>query len=52
MCGRGMRNILLSPLVARCIKTIYVCIWRMYVFMSVVVSVWGLWECLLFSGSS
>ena len=36
-----MRSILLLPLVARCIETIDVCIWRMFVFMSVVVNVWG-----------
>ena len=36
-----MRSILLLPLVARCIETIYVCIWRMLVCMSVVVIVWG-----------
>ena len=36
-----MRSILLLPLVARCIETIDVCIWRMFVFMSVVVIVWG-----------
>ena len=36
-----MRSILLLPLVARCIETIYVCIWRMYVMMSVLVTVWG-----------
>ena len=30
-----MRSILLLPLVARCLETIYVCIWRMFVFMSV-----------------
>ena len=41
MCGGGVRGILLLPLVARCIKTIDVCIWRMFVFMSVVVTVWG-----------
>ena len=41
MCGRGMRSILLLPLVARCLETIDVCIWRMFVFMSVVVIVWG-----------
>ena len=41
MCGGGMRSILLLPLVARCIETIDVCIWRMFVFMSVVVTVWG-----------
>ena len=28
-------------LVARCLETIDVCIWRMFVFMSVVVTVWG-----------
>ena len=27
--------------VARCLETIDVCIWRMFVFMSVVVTVWG-----------
>ena len=41
MCGVGVRSILLVPLVARCIKTIDVCIWRMFVFMSVVAIVWG-----------
>ena len=30
-----------SHLVARCLETIDVCIWRMFVFMSVVVAVWG-----------
>ena len=34
----------LLPLVTRCIETIEVCIWRRFVFMSVVVTVWGLWE--------
>ena len=41
MCGGGMRSILLLHLVARCIETIYVCIWRLFVFMFVVVIVWG-----------
>ena len=41
VCGGGVRCILLLPLVARCIETIDVCIWRMFVFMSVVVTVWG-----------
>ena len=41
VCGGGVRNILLLPLVARCLETIDVCIWRMFVFMSVVVTVWG-----------
>ena len=31
MCGGGVRSILLLPLVARCIETIDVCIWRMFV---------------------
>ena len=46
MCGGGVRSILLLPPVTRCLETIDVCIWRMFVFMSVVVTVWGLWECL------
>ena len=33
----SVRSILLLPLVARCLETIDVCIWR----MSVVVTVWG-----------
>ena len=41
MCGGGVSSILLLPLVARCIETIYVCIWSIFVFMSVVVTVWG-----------
>ena len=31
MCGGGVRSILLLPLVARCLVTIDVCIWRMFV---------------------
>ena len=42
MCGGGVRSILLLPLVARCLDTIDACIWLMFVFMSVVVPVWGL----------
>ena len=38
MCGGGVRSILLLPRVARCLETIDVCIWRMFVFMSVVVT--------------
>ena len=41
MCGGGVRSIVLLPLVARCLETVDVCIWRMFVFMSVVVIVWG-----------
>ena len=33
MCGRGVRSILLLPLVARCLETIDVCIWRMLVLI-------------------
>ena len=40
MCGAGVRSILLLPLVDRCLKTIDVCIWHMFVFMSVVVTLW------------
>ena len=36
-----MRSILLLPLVARCLETIGVCVWHMFVFMSVVVTVCG-----------
>ena len=41
MCCGGVHISLLLPLVTRCIETIDVCIWRMFVFMSVVVTVWG-----------
>ena len=41
VCGGGVRSILLLPLVARYLETIDVCIWRMFVFMPVVVTVWG-----------
>ena len=37
VCGGGVRSILLLPLVARCLETIDVCIWHMFV----VVTVWG-----------
>ena len=39
--GGGVRSILLLTHEARCLETIDVCIWRMFVFMSVVVTVWG-----------
>ena len=41
MCGGGVRSILSLPLGARCLEAIAVCIWRMFVFMSVVVTVCG-----------
>ena len=41
MCGGGVHSILLLPLVARCLETIDVCIWNMFVFLFVVVTVWG-----------
>ena len=37
MCVEGVRSILSLSLVARCLETIYMCIWRMFV----VVTVWG-----------
>ena len=49
MCGGGARSILLLPLVARCLETIFVCIWRMFVFMSVVVTV-GMFAVVKYSG--
>ena len=52
MRGGDVRSILLLPLVARCLETIDVCIWRMFVFMSVVVTVWGLLLFALGLGSS
>ena len=42
MRGGGVCSILLLPLVARCLETIDVCIWRMFVFKSVVMTVLGL----------
>ena len=41
MCGVCVRSILLLHIVARYLETIDVCIWRMFVFMSAVVIVWG-----------
>ena len=41
MCSGGVCSILLLALVARFLETIDVCIWRMFVFMSAVVIVWG-----------
>ena len=35
-----MHSILLLPIVTRCLETIYVCIWHMFVFMSAVVKCW------------
>ena len=36
-----MRSILLLLLMARCLETIDVCIWHMFVCMPDVVTVWG-----------
>ena len=41
VCVGGVHSIMLLPLVARCLETIDVCIWRMFVFMSAAVTVWG-----------
>ena len=40
-CGGGVHSILLLPIVARCLETIYACICRKFIFMSIVVVVWG-----------
>ena len=50
MCGGSARSILLLHLVARYIETIDVCIWRKFVFMSVVLTVLGSVGSLLCSG--
>ena len=50
MCGGGVCSILLLCIVVRCLETIDVCIWRMFIFMSVVVIVWGSVGSLLCSG--
>ena len=36
MCGECVHSIFLFPLVVRCLETIDVCVWHMFVFMSVV----------------
>ena len=41
VCRGGVCSILLLSLVARCLGTLDVCIWRMCVFMSVVATAWG-----------
>ena len=50
MCAGGVRSIFLLPLVARCLETIDVCIWHMFVFMAAVVTVWGSVGMLVCSG--
>ena len=40
MCVGGVCSILLLPLVAKCLATIDVYMWRMFVFVSVVMTVW------------
>ena len=40
MCDGGVRSILLLPLMPICLETIDVCILRMFVFMSGVVTGW------------
>ena len=34
MCGGGVRSILVLPLVAKCLETIDVCIWRILINLS------------------
>ena len=41
MCGGGVCSILLLPRVPTCLETIDVCTWRKFVYMSVVLTVWG-----------
>ena len=35
MCDGGVRSILLFPLVARCLDTIDVCIWYMFILLKI-----------------
>ena len=41
ICGGGVCRILFLSLVARCLEKIDVCIWRMFAFMFVVITVCG-----------
>ena len=45
MCGGGVLSNLLMPLVARSLETMDLCIWRMFVCMSVGVTGWE-WLCV------
>ena len=38
MCGGGVRSILLLPLVARCLETIDVCLWRVFIHNIYIIS--------------
>ena len=40
VCGGGMCSNLLLPLVARCLETIDVCIWRMFVSYVCCMTMW------------
>ena len=40
MCGGGVRSILLLRFLDRCLDTIDVCIWHMFIYISGVVTVW------------
>ena len=40
-----MCSILLLPRMPRCIEIIDMCTWRMFVFISVVVTMWGMFVC-------
>ena len=40
MCGGGVRIVWLLPIRSRCLETIYVCGWRMFIVMSIVVTKW------------
>ena len=42
MCGGAVRSILLLSLVVMCIETIDVCIWRMFAFMTEVMTLCGM----------
>ena len=49
-CDGAVHNIVLVPLMTRCLETLYACLWRIFVYMSVVVTVLGYVGSLLCSG--
>ena len=52
ICCRGVHSMLLLPHVTRCLETLKVCVWRMFVFIYVVVTVWGsVWGICLHNGA-
>ena len=49
LCGGGVCSILLLPHVTICLRD-NTFMYMVHICLSVVVALWGLWECLLYSG--